>query len=79
MSGVRRPRISARDILRRTETLHRAACATGDDFLQYLFGMVLLYLDTRAEASDRPVEEPARCDPQVAEAAKMLSGKRWGN
>lgn len=69
-------RLSPNDIRRRTETLHRTAGEIGDDFLQYLFGMALLYLDSQVRGGlDRRVEAPAVEVSRIAKAAKLLNGK----
>lgn len=76
MSDTIRTRISASDFRRRTEVLHRAAGAAGDDFLQYLFGMALLYLDSQLRSNvGRRVESPATDASLIDRAAKLLTGK----
>ena len=73
MPGVSETRISANNLRRRTEALHRAAGELGDDFLQYLFGMALLHIDERAKGAEtQPVEAPAWRDLQILLAAKLV-------
>jgi hypothetical protein len=79
MPDAKGTRISPYDIRRTTENLHRTAGEIGDDFLQYLFEMALLYLDSHVRGGrDLRVEVPEADASRIARAAKLLNDKASG-
>lgn len=69
--GAREAGGAKQDMRRATMVLEAAARDIGDEFLQYLYGMVALHLEEQS-GNHRRIEPRALNDPKITMAAKMI-------
>lgn len=73
MRSVDASRLVRMDMRRTVEILDSAARDIGDNFLQYLFGMTIIYLDEKVGNRQPFDDAQPPTDPQIARAARMVS------